>query len=75
VDTHDEGITFPMVKEKDLLERHVRLIMGAKKKGREGDPRKQKYAKLVARTSQKYEEIARARGIPVKPMEKDKVKE
>jgi hypothetical protein len=50
--------------------------MGAKKKKRgEEDPRKQKYAKLVARTSQKYEEIARARGIPVKPMEKDNVKE
>jgi hypothetical protein len=44
--------------------------MGAKKKGGEEDPRKQKYAKLVARTSQKYGEIARARGIPVKSVKK-----
>ena len=42
-----------MAKAKDLLERHERLIMGAKKKRGEEDPRKQKYAKLVARTSQK----------------------
>jgi hypothetical protein len=62
-----------MAKAKDP---HERLFMGAKKKKPgEGDPRKQRYAKLVARTSQKYEEIARARGIPVKPMEKDNVKE
>ena len=59
-----------MAKAKDLLERHERLIMGAKKKGGEEDPRKQKYAKLVARTSQKYGEIARARGIPVKSVKK-----
>jgi hypothetical protein len=42
---------------------------------RDEDPRKQKYAKLAARTNQKYEEIARARGIPVKPGKKDNVKE
>jgi hypothetical protein len=41
---------------------------------RDEDPRKQKYAKLAARTSQKYEEIARARGIAVKPVKEDKVK-
>ena len=64
-----------MAKAKDLLDRHERLFMGAKKKRNEEDPRKQKYAKLAARTNQKYEEIARARGIPVKPGKKDNVKE
>jgi hypothetical protein len=64
-----------MAKAKDPHDRHERLFMGAKKKRGEEDPRKQKYAKLVARTSQKYEEIARARGIPVKPVKKDNVKE
>jgi hypothetical protein len=64
-----------MAKAKDLLDRHERLFMGAKKKRSGEDPRKQKYAKLAARTNQKYEEIARARGIPVKPGKKDNVKE
>jgi hypothetical protein len=54
-----------MAVSKSRLDRYERLFMGAKEKQGE-DPRKQKYAKLVARTSQKYEEIARARGIPVK---------
>jgi len=64
-----------MAVSKRRLDHYERLFMGAKKKRGEEDPRKQKYAKLVARTSQKYEEIARARGIPVKPVKKDNVKE
>jgi hypothetical protein len=66
-----------MAVSKRTLDRYERMFLEGKKdkKRGEGDPRKQRYAKLVARTSQKYEEIARARGIPVKPVKKDNVKE
>jgi hypothetical protein len=64
-----------MAVSKRRLDRYERMFLEAKmnRKVRDEDPRKQRYAKLVARTSQKYEEIARARGLPVKP--KDNAKE
>ena len=61
-----------MAVRKRRLDHYERMFLQAKKNRnvRDEDPRKQKYAKLVARTSQKYEEIARARGIPVKSVKK-----
>jgi hypothetical protein len=68
----DEGC-FAMVARQDRFDRHEQLFMGAKKKNRhrEEDPRKAKYAKLVARTAKKYEDIAKSRGVPVKPEEEN----
>jgi hypothetical protein len=65
-----------MVKDRDLLERHERLFRGAKnaKRPHEEDPRKARYAKLVARTAHKYEEIAKSRGLAVNSKDKDNVK-
>jgi hypothetical protein len=65
-----------MAVSKRRLDHYERMLLEAKKNRnvRDEDPRKQKYAKLAARTSQKYEEIARARGIAVKPVKEDKVK-
>ena len=62
----EERIILPMAKDRDLIERHARLFSGAKKRPNQ-DPRKARYAELVARTAHKYQEIAMSRGVPVKP--------
>jgi hypothetical protein len=62
-----------MAKDQDLLQRHEQMFGRAKKRGEE-DPRKARYAKLVARTAQKYEEIAKARGVSIKPAKKEATK-
>jgi hypothetical protein len=61
----EERIILPMTKDRDLIERHARLFSGAKKRPNQ-DPRKARYAELVARTAHKYQEIAKSRGVPVK---------
>jgi hypothetical protein len=69
--------SFPaMVKDRDLLERHERLFRAAKNATRSPneDPRKARYAKLVARTADKYEKIAKSRGLPVNSKKQGKMK-
>jgi hypothetical protein len=65
----------PMVERRD---RHERMFSEAKKNNRSPateDPRKQRYAKLVARTESKYRDIAAKRGVTIESPKRDDVKE